>query len=94
MKVRRFPPLKLFPKNLVAGNSGIVFLDVPADQITAGAPVELRVMPVRGKDEPWFMIQNYHDTIDYEHITPAVASETIRGEWKSQPSHADTRPEE
>lgn len=79
-------------KASVAGNSGIALLDVPAEQITPGQPVELRVMPVRGKAEAWVMIQNYHDTIDHEHLTPELASETIRGVWQSQPTHADAKP--
>jgi hypothetical protein len=81
-------------KASVAGNSGIVLLDVPEEYITAGQAVELRVMPAHGKDDPWFMLQNYHDTIDYEHITPALAAETIRGVWQSQPTHAQARPED
>ena len=89
-------------KASIAGNSGIVLLDVPAEQITAGQPVELRVMPVRGKEDPWFMVQNYHDTIEHEHITPELAADTIRGVWQSQPprgeppsgepAHADAQP--
>ena len=78
-------------KNLIAGNSGIAMLDVPADQITAGQPVELRVIPVHGKDNPWFMVQDYHDTIDYEHITPELVADTIRGTWEKQPTHADVK---
>ncbi len=78
-------------KASVAGNSGIVLLDVPAEQITPGQAVELRVMPVHGIDEAWFMVQDYHDTIDYEHITPERAAETVRGAWQSRPTHADTK---
>jgi len=76
-------------KASTAGNSGIVLLDVPAEQITAGQPLELRVMPVHGKEDPWFMVQDYRDTIEHEHITPELASETIRGVWQNQPTHAD-----
>ena len=76
-------------KASVAGNSGIALLDVPAEQITPGQPVELRVMPVRGKAEAWVMIQNYHDTIEHEHLTPELASDTIRSTWQRQPTHAD-----
>jgi 4-amino-4-deoxy-L-arabinose transferase-like glycosyltransferase len=79
-------------KASVAGNSGIILLDVPAEQITPGQSVELRVMPVRGKPEAWFMVQNYHDTIDHEHLTPELASDTIRSAWQRQPTHADAPP--
>jgi hypothetical protein len=79
------------PKASIAGNSGIVLLDVPADQITPGQPVELRVLPVRGKEDPWFLVQNYHDTIKYERITPELAAEVLQGVWETQPTHADVK---
>ena len=40
------------------------------------------------------LVQNYHDTIDEEPITPEVASEIIRGEWTTRPTYADTTAEE
>ena len=40
------------------------------------------------------LVQNYHNTIDEELITPEVASGTIRGEWKNRPTYADATAEE
>jgi 4-amino-4-deoxy-L-arabinose transferase-like glycosyltransferase len=77
------------PRKPVAGNSGIILLDVPADQVTAGEPVELRVIPARGKPEAWFMVKDYTDTIPFEHITPQLAVETLRGVWETRPGESD-----
>jgi len=71
-------------KQAVAGNSGLALLDVPADLVTPGQPVELRVVPVKGEQDPWFMLKNFHDTIAHERITPEVAVETFKGAWESQ----------
>jgi len=71
-------------KQSIAGNSGIVLLDVPADQITPGKPVEIRVIPTKGTGDPWFMIKSYRDTIAHEQITPQLAADAIRGAWKSE----------
>jgi 4-amino-4-deoxy-L-arabinose transferase-like glycosyltransferase len=76
--------LTFMSKGLVAGNSGIALLDVPADQITAGQPVQIRVFPARGADNSWFMVKSYRDTISHENVTPQMAAEAIRGAWQSR----------
>lgn len=76
--------LTFVSKGEVAGNSGVVLVDMPADQITAGEPVELRVTPVRGDDHAWFMVKSYRDTIAHEHMTPDQAvGGSGGGDWKS-----------
>ena len=76
--------LTFVSKGPVAGNSGFALLDVPADQITAGQPVELRVFPARGQDNSWFMVKSYRDTLAHEQITPQLAAAAITGAWKSE----------
>jgi 4-amino-4-deoxy-L-arabinose transferase-like glycosyltransferase len=68
-------------KQSIAGNSGIALLGVPADVIEPGKPAELRVIPARGRNEAWFMVKGYRDTIAHEKITEERAAETIRGAW-------------
>jgi hypothetical protein len=71
-------------KGAVAGNSGIVLLDVPADQITPGQPVEVRVIPsAKGRPEAWFMVKSYQDTMAHERVTPEAANEAVGGAWTS-----------
>jgi hypothetical protein len=67
------------------GNSGILLLDVPPEQITAGQPGEVRVVPARAQDNSWFMIKNYQDTIAHEHVTPEAAAEMIHATWQNRP---------
>jgi hypothetical protein len=73
-----------------AGNSGLILLEVPAAQITPGEAVELRVIPAKGKPEAWFMVKAYTDTIAHEHITPALATDTLQGVWEAQPTAEQT----
>lgn len=60
--------LTFVPKVPVAGNSGIFVLSVPADDITPGEPVTLRVLPSDGKPEAWFALKAYTDTINHESL--------------------------
>jgi 4-amino-4-deoxy-L-arabinose transferase-like glycosyltransferase len=61
--------LTFIPRKDIGGNSGIMLLDVPADQITAGQPVELRIMPLRGDHASWFRLQGHPDTVAHEQLT-------------------------
>ncbi len=71
-------------KTPVAGNSGIALVDVPAEHITPGQPLEFRVIPTKGNVDAWFMVKSYRDTVQYEHLSPEMAAETVRGAWKSR----------
>lgn len=71
-------------KKIIAGNSGIALLEVPAEQITPGQAVELRALPIRGNPDAWFMVKPYRDTVSYEHLTSQLAAEAVRGAWKSE----------
>ena len=71
-------------KGAVAGNSGVFLLDVPADAVTAGAPMEIRVIPTRGAPEAWFAIMNYRDTVAFEKLTPERAVEALRTGWSPE----------
>jgi hypothetical protein len=81
--------LTFLPRSGAGGNSGVMLLDLPADQIVAGQPVEIRVAPTRGADHAWFMIKSYADTIGYEHLTPEQAVEAFHGTWETH-SNADS----
>jgi hypothetical protein len=70
----------------IAGNSGFMMLDVPAEKVTPGQPLEVRVMPSHAEDNAWFMIKNYHDTVSHEHVTPQLALDTLSHIWTVQPT--------
>ncbi len=61
--------LTFVPKSPVAGNSGIFLLAVPADDITPGEPVTLRVLPSDGRPEAWFALKAYTDTVAFEQLS-------------------------
>ena len=46
-----------------AGNTGFYLLSVPAERITPGRPLELRVTGAGGDPAAWFMIKSYRDTL-------------------------------
>jgi 4-amino-4-deoxy-L-arabinose transferase-like glycosyltransferase len=77
--------LTFVSKAAAGGNSGILLLDVPSEQITAGQPVEVRVVPSKAQDNSWFMIKDYHDTIAHEHVTSETAAEMVHATWQSRP---------
>jgi len=68
-----------------AGNSGFYLLSVPAERITPGTPLELRVTGIDGDPAAWFMIKAFRDTVAFEHMTPALADEATRGVWHNRP---------
>jgi hypothetical protein len=72
-------------KAAAAGNAGFVMLTVPADRVTPGRPVELRVQAGKGEPLGWFMIKAYKDTIAFERITAAKALASVEGRWSARP---------
>ncbi len=56
-----------------AGRSGVLLVEVPADGVRPGEPLELRVTPTAGNDAGWFMVKGYTDTLAYEALTPQEA---------------------
>ena len=68
-----------------AGNAGYYLLSVPADRVTAGQPLELRVEGVAGDPAAWFMIKAYRDTLAHEHVTPTLAVDGTRAVWRTRP---------
>jgi len=70
------------PKIDAGGNSGVMWLDVPADKITAGQALEIRVAPVRGAEHAWFMIKDYRDSIAHEQITPQSIVDIYEHQWE------------
>jgi hypothetical protein len=69
------------PKMAIGGYSGVMVLQVAADKVHPGIPVELRVEPVRGNGEAWFMVKGIRDTAAYERMTPASANDALEGGW-------------
>ena len=70
------------PKIDSGGNSGVLWLDVPAEKITAGQAAEVRVAPVRGNEHAWFMVKKYKDTIAHEQVTPQSIVDTYEHSWE------------
>jgi hypothetical protein len=68
-----------------AGNAGYYLLSVPADRITPGQPLELRVEGASGDPAAWFMIKAYRDTLAHEHVTPTLAVDATRAMWLTRP---------
>ncbi|HUI25169.1 MAG TPA: glycosyltransferase family 39 protein [Candidatus Kryptonia bacterium] len=60
-------------KSSDGGNSGIVYLTVPADKVTAGEPLQLRVKHSAGEPQAWFAVKEYPDTAAFEEVTPQKA---------------------
>ena len=68
-----------------AGNSGFYLLSVPAERLTPGQPLELRVTGADGDPATWFMIKAWPDTVPFEHVTAALALEATHGSWRDRP---------
>jgi 4-amino-4-deoxy-L-arabinose transferase-like glycosyltransferase len=73
------------PKGSAAGSTGFYLLTLPAEQITPGTPLTLRVAGSGGDPAAWFMIKGYRDTLAVEQVTPALALEATRGAWRTRP---------
>jgi hypothetical protein len=69
-------------KAMAGGNSGVVYLTVPASAVTPGKPLDLKVVFSSGPPHAWFMIKNYRDTAAHEGVTPAAAAAVGREDWK------------
>lgn len=52
----------------VSGYSGIYFLSVPAADVEAGRPCEIKVGHISGKGNAWFRLMGFRDTIRYEQL--------------------------
>ncbi len=76
--------LVFFSKASAAGNSGVYLLFVPADLITPGRPLELRVEGAGGDPLAWFMLKEFRDTGSAERLSPA-AVDAARSAWRDRP---------
>jgi 4-amino-4-deoxy-L-arabinose transferase-like glycosyltransferase len=70
-----------------AGRSGVLFIELPADAVIAGRPVELRITPTKSEHGGWFMVKSYKDTLTHEAITAEQVASLLRGEWEGGDSH-------
>ncbi|MBX3026398.1 glycosyltransferase family 39 protein [bacterium] len=77
--------LVYIPKGSAAGSTGYYLLSVPAERITPGQPLELRVTGSGGDPQAWFMIKSFRDTLQFERVTPALAVEATRAIWRTRP---------
>jgi 4-amino-4-deoxy-L-arabinose transferase-like glycosyltransferase len=69
-------------RQAVAGRSGLLFIEVPAEATRAGEPLELRITPTGGDDAGWFMVKGYRDTAGHNAITPEEALGTGETGWE------------
>ncbi|MBI4516885.1 MAG: hypothetical protein HY699_13830 [Deltaproteobacteria bacterium] len=72
-------------KQIIHGNSGVIYLTVPAAAIRPGEPLELRVAHSSGYPESWFLVKGRRDTAAFEKVTPARAAAVGRQEWQEEP---------
>lgn len=75
--------LSFVAKGMAGGNSGYFLLTVPAEAVTPGQPLEMRVTFAGGSGSTWFMMKNYADTITHEGLTPESVVADVRETWKS-----------
>jgi 4-amino-4-deoxy-L-arabinose transferase-like glycosyltransferase len=75
--------LSFASKMHIAGNSGVMLLQIPAEHVTPGESVEIRVVPNAGHPDAWFMVQSYPDTISKEGLTVQRALAALRTPWTS-----------
>jgi hypothetical protein len=74
-------------RTATAGRSGLLLIEVPADAVKPGDPLELRIIPTRGDDAGWFMVKGYRDTLAYEGIPPSEALSLDDAGWeKTKPA--------
>jgi hypothetical protein len=72
-------------KGFFAGNSGLLLISVPAEAVTPGEPLELRVALTGGAPRAWFMIKSYPDTVAKEAITARAAEAQLHSLWRRAP---------
>ncbi len=70
-------------KGEAGGFSGILFIEVPASDVTPGQPLEFRVVPGKGTDHAWFMVKDYKDNLTHENITPDSIAGVGKGDWQA-----------
>lgn len=78
--------LTFVSKGAAGGNSGVLLVEVPPEQVTVGQPVDLRVVPVKAAENAWFMVKGYQDTVAHERLTPEAVAELIHATWQSRPN--------
>ncbi len=71
--------LEFFPRRQGHNLSGYWLLQVPAEEITAGQPAELRVAHVDGSPHAFFMIKGRRDTAAHESVSLQSVSEGRAG---------------
>jgi hypothetical protein len=65
-------------------NSGILLISVPAEAVTPGAPLDLRLRLTGGAPDAWFMIKAYPDTAAYEQLSGGEVH-GMRSLWETAP---------
>lgn len=74
-------------RGAVAGRSGVLLVEVPADHVKPGEPLELRVTPTSGNDAGWFMVKAYTDTLAHEGLTAEEALGSGATGWEKAAPH-------
>lgn len=74
-------------RSATAGRSGVLLVEVPAEDVEPGKPLELRITPLGGDSAGWFMVKAYRDTLAHEGLTPEQVANPDSG-WQPAPGSA------
>jgi len=85
--------LTFVSKKPIAGNSGFLLLQVPAEDIVPGKSVELRVLPAGGFQEAWFGLKGYRDTVAHEGLDAKRVAEAMQALWDDGDKRTVEQPE-
>ncbi|MCX8072060.1 MAG: glycosyltransferase family 39 protein [Candidatus Binatia bacterium] len=77
--------LRFLYRAATAGRSGVLLVEVPAEAMRPGEPLELRITPTGGDDAGWFMVKGYKDTLAHEGITAEEALSVSASGWEKTP---------
>jgi hypothetical protein len=55
-----------------SGGTGLFYLSVPADAVTAGQPAQIRVHSIGSDNARWFMLNPYSDILDGAKVASAI----------------------
>lgn len=78
-------------RTAIAGRSGILLIEVPADDVQPGQPLELRIAPSGGDPAGWFMVKGYRDTLVNEGVTAEQIVNAGDSGWQPAPSPIDAQ---
>ncbi len=72
----------------IAGRSGVLLVEVPAEEVQPEQPLELRIVPAGGQSAGWFMVKGYRDTLEREGFTAEQVLSAGESGWQPAPGAA------